>query len=66
MLVTKDSTIRKALAFAVDPEDSKKLYAAISIDKSVSLYTSNDAGNNWIKEHKLENGAKKHIHSSIP
>jgi photosystem II stability/assembly factor-like uncharacterized protein len=58
VLITKDSTVRKILAFAVDPEDSKKLYAAISIDKSVSFYTSDDGGINWMKEHKLEDGAK--------
>jgi photosystem II stability/assembly factor-like uncharacterized protein len=58
VLVTKDNTIRKVLAFAVDPEDSRKLYSAISIDKSVSFYTSDNGGINWIKEHELEDGAK--------
>src|SRR4029079_6534631 len=31
IVVTKDSTIRKVQALAVDPKDSKKLYAIISI-----------------------------------
>jgi photosystem II stability/assembly factor-like uncharacterized protein len=67
VVVTKDSTRRKVLAFAVDPAESRKLYAAISIDKSVSFYSSNDAGDHWTKEHDLEDGAKNIfvVHSSL-
>ena len=32
IIVTKDSTAREVQAFAVDPSDSKKLYAVISIE----------------------------------
>ncbi|MBX2924007.1 MAG: hypothetical protein KF746_17545 [Chitinophagaceae bacterium] len=50
VLVTRDSTIRRVQAFAVDPADSKKLYAVISIDQKNGFYTSADGGSNWIKE----------------
>jgi photosystem II stability/assembly factor-like uncharacterized protein len=46
------------LAFAIDPGDSKRLYAAISIDGVTAFYTSNDAGERWTKERDLSDGAK--------
>ncbi|MBL0745289.1 WD40/YVTN/BNR-like repeat-containing protein [Chryseolinea lacunae] len=52
-LVTNDSTQRHVPAFAVDPEDSKKLYAAISIDKAIGFYASRDGGLQWTKETDL-------------
>jgi photosystem II stability/assembly factor-like uncharacterized protein len=58
IVVTKDSTIRKVQALAVDPKDSKKLYAIISIDKAITLYTSNDGGLKWVKEKELDERAK--------
>lgn len=58
ILVTKDSTIREMQAFAVDPEDSKKLYAVISIDKSIAFYTSANGGSTWAKENELMQRAK--------
>jgi len=59
VLVTTDSTRRNVLAVTVDPSDSKKLYAAISIDKEAGFYFSNDQGAHWTKEKTLEDGAKK-------
>jgi photosystem II stability/assembly factor-like uncharacterized protein len=59
VLVMKDSSHRNVLAFAVDPSDSKNLYAAISIDKELGFFFSNDQGEHWTKEKTLEDGAKK-------
>jgi photosystem II stability/assembly factor-like uncharacterized protein len=59
VLVTKDSTIREVLALAIDPADSKKLYAAIEINKSTALYISGDGGLHWKKEKELGDGVKK-------
>lgn len=50
IVVTKDSTIRQVQAFAIDPADSRKLYAVIAIDHNSGFYSSADAGNTWIKE----------------
>ena len=58
VLVTKDSTRRNVLALAIDPEDSKKLYAAISIDEQTGFYTSVDGGLQWKKEHDIEDHVK--------
>ncbi len=54
MVVTSDSTERSVSALAVDPLDSKKLYAVISINKSIAFYYSVDQGLHWIKEKELE------------
>ena len=58
IVVTRDSTIRDVQAFAIDPVDSKKLYAIISIDKAIALYTSIDGGLKWAKERDLNDKAK--------
>jgi len=58
MVVTRDSTKREVLAFAVDPENSNKLYAAISIDQSIACYISDNGGQQWTKETELEEGAR--------
>jgi len=50
MIVTKDSTVRKVQAFAVDPTDSKKLYAVIAINQNSGFYSSANAGKTWVKE----------------
>ena len=50
VIVTKDSTRRTVQALAIDPTQSKHLYAAISIDQAVALYTSIDGGAKWTKE----------------
>lgn len=56
VIATKDNTIRQVLALAVDPANSKKLYAGISINKVTALYTSTDSGLQWNKEKDLEDG----------
>lgn len=53
VIVTKDSTNRHVYAFSIDPADSKKLYAAISINQQTGLYVSPDGGNTWSKETDL-------------
>ncbi|MEO6722950.1 MAG: hypothetical protein ABIN67_21465 [Ferruginibacter sp.] len=58
ILVTRDSTVREVQAFAIDPTNSKSLYAIISVDKAIALYTSNDGGSNWTKEKDLIDNAK--------
>lgn len=57
-VVTNDSTFRNVLALAVDPENSMKLHAAISIDNIVGYYFSDDQGGHWTREKDLENGVK--------
>jgi photosystem II stability/assembly factor-like uncharacterized protein len=59
VVVTKDSTRRNVLALTVDPTDSKKLYAAIAIDKEAGFFFSEDRGERWTKERVLDDGAKK-------
>lgn len=54
ILVTSDSTSRDVLALAVDPSDSKKLYAAIEINNSIAFYISDDGGKSWKQEKELE------------
>lgn len=57
-VVTKDSTIRKVLAFAVDPANSKRLYAAISIDGKSGFYISMDGGASWKMDRELMDNTK--------
>jgi photosystem II stability/assembly factor-like uncharacterized protein len=59
IVITKDSTNRQVLALAVDPGNSKKLYAAISINKSTALFISDDGGEHWQQEKELEDRIKK-------
>jgi len=56
-LVTRDSTLRRVLAFAIDPGNSQKLYAAISVDKTTAAYVSENGGKTWTKEKELAEGA---------
>jgi photosystem II stability/assembly factor-like uncharacterized protein len=58
IIITNDSTRRHVLTLAVDPDNSKKLYAAISINNVIGYYFSEDQGGHWTKEKDLENGAK--------
>jgi photosystem II stability/assembly factor-like uncharacterized protein len=59
VLVTKDHTTRKVLALTVDPSDSKKLYAAISVNDRTGFYSSDDRGKSWTSEKVLEDDAQK-------
>ena len=58
IIVTRDSTRREVLAFAVDPDNSQKLYAAISTDHTVAFYFSDDTGMHWTKEKELDDRPK--------
>jgi photosystem II stability/assembly factor-like uncharacterized protein len=58
VLMTRDSSDRNVLAMAVDPSDSKKLYAVIAINKSSAFYVSSDGGNHWTLEKKLNDGVR--------
>ncbi|MBL7700552.1 MAG: hypothetical protein JNK79_20500 [Chitinophagaceae bacterium] len=57
-LIAKDQTLRDVQAFSMAPWDSKEMYAAISIDKKVALYTSEDGGSSWNKKYDLHQPAK--------
>ncbi|RIH65472.1 hypothetical protein D1164_10150 [Mariniphaga sediminis] len=57
-VVTSDSTYRKVYAFAVDPEDSKKLYAVITVDELSGFFISDNGGESWSKSTALEGEAK--------
>jgi hypothetical protein len=57
-IITSDSTDREVLALAVDPENSMKLHAVISINNKCSYYTSYDKANSWNKERDIEPGIK--------
>lgn len=46
-------------AFAVDPADSRTLYAAAGRDKNASLYVSRDYGASWQRELQLPELAKQ-------
>lgn len=49
IIVTRDSTNHRVLAMAIDPSNSRKLYAAIEIDREKSLFVSEDWGETWGK-----------------
>ena len=57
-VITKDSTTRKVLALAVDPDNSMKLYAVVSVNNIVSFCISGDQGVTWTKERMHENGVR--------
>ena len=54
-----DGGYRSLTALAVDPADSRLLYAAIAQERSVSLHTSADRGATWKREADLPGGAVK-------
>jgi photosystem II stability/assembly factor-like uncharacterized protein len=58
IIFTKDSTRREVLALAVDPDNSMKLYAVISVDNEVSYCFSDDQGEHWTKVKKLDDEVK--------
>ena len=49
-IILKDYTSRSVTALAIDPTQSKNMYAAIRTDESLALYTSVDGGISWDKE----------------
>ena len=58
VIVTLDSTRRKVHAFAVDPENSRQLFAVILIDGNLGFFTSDNAGTDWTKEKDLQEDAQ--------
>ena len=54
IILTTDSTKRDVLCLAIDPSDSKKLFAVIAVDNRIGFYTSSDAGTSWAKEKDLK------------
>jgi len=56
---TRDSTIRQVLALAVDPENSAKLFAAISVNKISRFYESSDGGEHWKAGKELDSDIVK-------
>lgn len=50
VILTKDSIRQTVQAFAVDPVNSDNLFAAISKEQKVGIYTSTDGGLIWRKE----------------
>lgn len=58
VVVTKDKVRRRVLALAVDPENSEKLFAVISIAGTPVFHHSEDGGKNWVKEEELKEGSK--------
>jgi len=57
-IITIDDTRRKVLALAVDPENTMKLHAAISVDNNTGYYFSDDQGEHWTKQKELETEVK--------
>ena len=57
-VITKDSTQRNVQALAVDPDNSLKLYAAISVNNAVGYYSSDNQGLSWKKEKDLDHSVK--------
>jgi photosystem II stability/assembly factor-like uncharacterized protein len=58
VIITSDSTSRHVLALSVDPQNSMKLHAVISIDNIVAYYFSDDQGGHWTMEKEMEPGVK--------
>jgi photosystem II stability/assembly factor-like uncharacterized protein len=56
-IITKDSSRRNVTALAVDPENSMKLHAVISVNNAAGYYTSDDQGGHWVKEKDLDQPA---------
>jgi photosystem II stability/assembly factor-like uncharacterized protein len=58
-IATTSGTYPRMTALAIDPTDSKVLFAAIAEDKNVGLFVSRDRGKSWKKDSDLAGGAKK-------
>ncbi len=58
-IITRQGRSRSVAALAVDPGDSKLLYAAVREGGAVTLETSRDWGRTWKKEADLAWGARR-------
>jgi hypothetical protein len=65
-LVLKDGSHRSVEALAVDPADSKCLFAAISKDNKASLYKSEDGGKLWKSIREVPAISKLYIDPDSP
>lgn len=54
VIVPKDSIVRRLTALAIDPADSKKLFAGITVNGEHGIYISTDGGAQWQKEAEIE------------
>ncbi len=57
-IITNDSTVRDVLAMAVDPANSSRLHAVISVNGNAAYYTSVDRGQSWKKEKETERSVR--------
>jgi photosystem II stability/assembly factor-like uncharacterized protein len=58
IIVTPDSIEQHVLAMAIDPADSRKLFAAMQSGNEITFCTSSDHGETWSKEKLLDDGAR--------
>ncbi len=58
LIVPADSIKRKVLALAVDPANPTRLYAALSINDTISFCISEDGGKQWKPEKLLKSPVK--------
>jgi photosystem II stability/assembly factor-like uncharacterized protein len=58
VIATKDNTRRHVQAFAVDPTNSQRLFAAISVDRTVAFFVSENGGGDWRKEKDLDSNVQ--------
>ena len=58
VVITRDSIRKNVNTLAVDPADSKKLYACITAGRTTAFYISDDSGVHWTKDKLLEEAAK--------
>ena len=59
VVATRDGSVSDVLALAVDPGDSRRLYAAIEQNKKTYFYTSGDGGEQWVQERELEHAVRR-------
>ena len=57
-LVLHDGGSRSIQVLAIDPTQSKQMFAAIRINQSLALYTSADGGLEWVKERDFDREIK--------
>jgi photosystem II stability/assembly factor-like uncharacterized protein len=54
IIVTTDSTRNRMLSLAIDPANSNKLHAIISVDRKILYHVSEDQGMNWTIVKEIE------------
>ena len=67
IIINDDGTKKNVVSLAVDPVNSQKLYAVVSVDNVSSLISSINGGNTWRQEKILEEEAEHiFVHPSSP